>query len=52
MTPEDRMLRHLLYGRSPYVYRAIFRIVKDFRQVEVIHIRHGAQRPFTPADLN
>jgi len=52
MTPEDPTLRHLLYGKSPYVYRTFFRIGKKRRHVEVIHIRHGAQRPFTPADLN
>ena len=44
--PEDRGLRHLLYGRKPNVYRVIFRVVEASRRVEVLHIRHGARRRF------
>ena len=50
VTPEDQGFRHLLYGRVPDVYRVIFRILP--KRVVIAHIRHGAQRPFTPADLN
>jgi len=51
-TPENPALRHLLYGKKPHVYRIIFRILDDPKQVEVIHIRHGAQSPFTGPELN
>jgi plasmid stabilization system protein ParE len=39
-----RDFRHLLYGRRPHIYRVIFRIVEKQKLVEVLHIRHGAQR--------
>jgi plasmid stabilization system protein ParE len=39
--PEDGRLRHLLYGRSPHVYRVIFRINEKKRSVEVVSVRHG-----------
>jgi plasmid stabilization system protein ParE len=37
-------LRQLLYGRKPHVYRVIYRVLERKRQVEVLHIRHGARR--------
>ena len=52
LTPEDTHFRHLLYGRNTNVYRVIFRIKEVPKLVEILHIRHGAQRPFTSADLN
>jgi plasmid stabilization system protein ParE len=52
VTPEDPGLRHLLYGRSLNVYRVIYQIFERPARVEIIHIRHGAQQPFTAADLN
>jgi plasmid stabilization system protein ParE len=42
--PEKSQLRHLLYGRKPYVYRVIFRVLEKEKRVEVVHIRHGARR--------
>jgi toxin ParE1/3/4 len=50
VTAEDSEYRHLLYGRTPNVYRIVFR--KLPKRVIVAHIRHGAQQPFTAADLN
>jgi plasmid stabilization system protein ParE len=50
-TPESKMLRHLLYGRKPHVYRVIFRIVEKRQEVEVLHIRHGARDRFSSEDL-
>jgi toxin ParE1/3/4 len=50
-TPENKTLRHLLYGRRPNVYRVIFRIRLKARFVQILHIRHGARRKFTAADL-
>ena len=50
LTPEDPGFRHLLYGRAHDVYRVIFRILP--KRVVISHIRHGARKPFTPADLN
>jgi toxin ParE1/3/4 len=45
VTPEDRALRHLLFGKKPNVYRVIFAIDQRARVVRVLHIRHGARRP-------
>jgi plasmid stabilization system protein ParE len=50
-TPENPKLRHLLYGRKPHVYRAIYRVLEKQKLVEVLHIRHGARREFTAADF-
>jgi len=45
VTPEDNRLRHLLYGNRLRIYRVIYRVRKDPKQVDVLHIRHGARRP-------
>jgi toxin ParE1/3/4 len=45
VTPENRTLRHLLFGKTPNVYRIIFAIDARARVVRVLHIRHGARRP-------
>ena len=45
VTPENRRLRHLLYGSKPHIYRVICRVRKGPKRVEVLHIRHGARRP-------
>jgi toxin ParE1/3/4 len=39
VTPEDRALRHLLYGRRPRVYRIIYAIEEASSTVYVLHIR-------------
>ena len=44
-------LRHLIYGRKPHVYRVIYRVIVNRKQVEVLHIRHGARRKLKPSDL-
>jgi len=45
-TPEDAKLRHLLYGNKPHIYRVIYRVTERSKQVDVLHIRHGARRRF------
>jgi toxin ParE1/3/4 len=50
-TRENAALRHLLYGHKPHIYRVIFRVLERQKQVEVLHIRHGARRKFKPPDL-
>src|ERR1019366_5600696 len=45
-TPEDGGLRHLLYGNKPHIYRVIYRILEQQKQVDVLHIRHGARQEF------
>ena len=50
-TPENRRLRHLLYGEKPHVYRIIYRVDNRRRRVDVLHIRHGARRRFRRFDL-
>jgi plasmid stabilization system protein ParE len=46
VTPEDRALRHLLYGNRPHIYRVIYWILEKPKQVDVLHIRHGARKEF------
>src|SRR5438874_5169474 len=46
LAPENRdvpVLRQLLYGRRPHVYRILFAI--EGETVQVLHIRHGRRRP-------
>ena len=51
VTREKGQLRHLLYGRNPHVYHLIYRVLEKEKQVEVLHIRHGARRNFTASDI-
>ena len=39
--PENKQLRHLLYGHGHNTYRIIFRVRAT--QVTVLHVRHGAR---------
>jgi toxin ParE1/3/4 len=50
-TPENVKLRHLLYGHKPHVYRVIFRVNEKARQVDVLHIRHGARRRMKHSEI-
>ena len=50
-THENGQLRHSLYGHRHHIYRVIFRVLEKQKQVEVLHIRHGARRRFKAADL-
>ena len=43
VTPESKRMRQLLYGNKPYVYRVIYRILERPKEVEILHIRHGAR---------
>jgi toxin ParE1/3/4 len=51
VTPENKRLRHLLYGQRPHLYRVIYRVNRRPQQVDVLHIRHGARRGFRSSDL-
>ena len=51
ITPENKRFRHLLYGQKPHIYRIIYRVDDRRRQVDVLHIRHGARRRFRAPDL-
>ena len=51
LTPESNKFRHLLYGNKPHIYRAIYRVLEKQKQVEVLHIRHGARRKFKGAEV-
>jgi plasmid stabilization system protein ParE len=42
VAPENKEMRHLVYGHGHGAYRVIFRIVG--KQVDVLHIRHGARK--------
>jgi toxin ParE1/3/4 len=52
MTRENSNLRHLLYGHKPHVYRVIYRVIEKRKRVDVLHIRHGARRPFKASDID
>jgi toxin ParE1/3/4 len=39
-----RNLRHLLYGKKPHIYRAIYEVDERRQTVWVLTIRHGARR--------
>jgi hypothetical protein len=51
VTPENKKLRHLLYGHKPHIYRVIYRVIEKSRRVDVLHIRHGV-RGFGARRLN
>jgi toxin ParE1/3/4 len=48
---ENGNLRHLLYGRNPHVYRMIYRVWEEKKQVDALHIRYGARCGFRRADV-
>ena len=48
VTPENKELRHLLYGQNPRVYRVIYRVIEREKRVEILHIRHGAMSDLEP----
>ncbi len=50
-TPETPKLRNLLYGHKPHVYRVIYRVTEKGRQVDVLHIRHGARQRFKRSEV-
>jgi plasmid stabilization system protein ParE len=41
----------LLYGKKPHIYRVIYRIAERLKEVEILHIRHGAMDRFKPKEL-
>lgn len=51
VAPESKKIRHLLYGRTPRIYRVIYLVVEDQKHVYVLHIRHGARRRFRVPDI-
>ena len=51
VTPESKQYRHLLYGHKPHIYRVIYRVWEKKKQVEILHIRHGARRAFKSGDV-
>ena len=34
---KRKKLRHLLYGHKPHIYRVIYRVLENRKEVEVIH---------------
>jgi toxin ParE1/3/4 len=51
VTRKSDKLRHLLYGNKPHIYRVIYRVLEKQKEVEVLHIRHGARRKLKPSDV-
>ena len=49
-TPESENFRHLLYGNNPHIYRVIYRVMETQKQVDILHIRHGARDAFSTED--
>jgi len=52
VTRVKGQIRQLLCGKKPHVYRVIYRVVENQKQVQVLHIRHGATRRFKASDLD
>ncbi len=50
-TPESENFRHLLYGNKPHIYRVIYRVMEVQKQVDVLHLRHGARDAFSTGDV-
>jgi plasmid stabilization system protein ParE len=50
-TPENAKLRNLLYGSNPHIYRVIYRFTEKPKQVDVLHIRHGARARFRRSEV-
>ena len=50
VTPEDKSLRQLLFGKKPNVYRIIYEVDKRRGIVNVVHIRHGARASLSTLD--
>jgi len=46
VTPENKKLRHLLFGKKPSTYRIIYAVDKRNHAVNVLHIRHATRAPF------
>jgi plasmid stabilization system protein ParE len=51
ITRKKDKLRHLLYGSKPHIHRVIYRVNEQKKQVDVLHIRHGAMQKLKPSDL-
>jgi len=51
-TPEKSHLRHMLYGNKPHIYRVIYEVLEKRKEVNVLHIRHGARTRFQALALN
>lgn len=47
----DMPVHVLHYGRRPHVYRIFFTIDEEAKVVHVVHVRRGARRPATAAEL-
>ena len=41
--PENKKLRHILFGKQPHVYRIIGAVDKRHHVVRVLHIPHGVR---------
>ncbi len=50
-THENPLCRQLLFGNKPHIYRIIYVIDVAAQRVDILHVRHGAQQPFTPEEL-
>ena len=51
-TRENKNLRHLLYGNRPFVYRVIYRVTEKPKEIDILHVRHGARKGLETLDLD
>ena len=51
VTPEKKLIRHLLYGNKPHIYRVIYRVIERQKRVDILHVRHGARQRFSASDI-
>jgi toxin ParE1/3/4 len=46
--PENKKLRHLLFGKKPSIYRIIYSVDERNHVVNALHIRHAARAALSP----
>lgn len=55
LAPESEILgmelRQLLHGKRRSIYRIVFRILEESREVHVLTVRHGARKPLTDEEM-
>jgi plasmid stabilization system protein ParE len=44
-------IRQLVYGQEPQVYLVFYRILEKRKQIDILHIRHGARSSPSASDL-
>ena len=51
VTRKSPRVEAFAHGNKPLIYRVIYRVLEKQKEVEVLHIRHGARRKLKPSDV-